>query len=167
MNQMEDVQQQEQQEQRRQQQQQQRNQYGDVLGQARRALEDIRTMPRGGREPEKWLAPETVSLKALKQMKNTVLGASSTTSRRVDACLLAISLLADGVRVEQQTRFKYEYLKSLRSELNNHEDEVLESRKEVREAKRARRETAANRPSEVKLHADDVGELSNDDEDLR
>ena len=160
MNQMEGVQQQ-------QQQQQQQERYGVVLGQVRQALEAVRVMPRGGRQPDKWLPPETISSKGLKEFKNTVLGASSTTNRRVDAALLAISVLVDGVRAEQQARFKYGYLKILRAELNNHEDEVLESRKEVREAKRARRETAANRPSEVKLHADDVGELSNDDEDLR
>ena len=81
--------------------------------------------------------------------------------------LLTISVLVDGVRAEQQARFKYGYLKNLRAELNNHEDEVLESRKEVREAKRARRETAANRPREVQLEAGDVGELSGDEEDLR
>ena len=145
----------------------QRNSYGEVLGEARQALEDIRVMPRGGRQPDKWLAPETISTKGLKQMKNTVLGAAQTTSRRVDAALLAISLLADSVRVEQQTRFKYAYLKSLRTELDAHLDEVLESRKEVRAAKRARRDTAASRPFEVQLQAEDVGELSQEDEDLR
>ncbi len=148
---------------------QQRTSYGDTLIQARRAMEAIRVMPRGGREPEKWLAPETISTKGLKELKNTVLSAAHTTSRRVDAALLAISILADGVRAEQEVRFKYAYLKSLRSELDGHLDEVLESRKEVRAAKRARRETAANRPYEVHLQEDDVGELSNEDDgvDLR
>ena len=159
MNQMQDDQQQ--------QQQQQRNRYSEVLGQARQALEDVRAMPRGGREPDKWLAPETISVKSLKQMKNTVLSTAQTTSRRVDAALLAISLLGDSVRVEQQTRFKYTYLKSLRVELDSHIDEVLESRKQERVAKRARRETAADRPREVQLQAGDVGELSAEEDDLR
>ena len=152
-----------------QQQQQQRNRYGEVLGQARQALEAVRVMPRGGREPDKWLAPETISVKGLKDVKNTVLGASSTTNRRVDAALLAISLLGDSVRAEQQARFKYAYLKTLRTELDGHLDEVLESRKQVRAAKRARRETAADRPREVQLQAGDVGELSQEEEeeDLR
>ena len=100
-------------------------------------------------------------------MKNTVLGASSTTNRRVDAALLAISLLGDSVRAEQQARVKYAYLKSLRTELDGHLDEVHESRIQVREAKRARRETAADRPREVWLEACDVGELSEEEEDLR
>ena len=149
---------------------QQRNSYGEVLREARQALEEVRLMPRGGRQPEKWLAPETISAKALKEFKNKVLTVSQTTSRRVDAALLAISILADSVREEQQIRFKYAYLKSLRTELDVHEDEVLESRKEVRAAKRARRETADNRPFEVQLQEEDVGELSEEDqedEDLR
>ena len=100
-------------------------------------------------------------------MKNTVLSTAQTTSRRVDAALLAISLLGDSVRVEQQTRFKYTYLKSLRVELDSHIDEVLESRKQERVAKRARRETAADRPREVQLQAGDVGELSAEEDDLR
>ena len=148
-----------------QQQQQQRNRYGEVLGQARTAMEAIRVMPRGGRQPEKWLAPETISVKGLKELKNVALNASQTTSRRVDAVLLAISILADSVRAEQQIRYKYAYLKSLLADLNIHLDEVLESRKEVRAAKRARRETAANRPLEVQLQACDVGELSQEEEE--
>ena len=149
------------------QQQQQRSLYGEVFIQARQAMEDIRVMPRGGRQPEKWLAPETISVKSLKQMKNTVLSAAQNTSRRVDAVLLAISILGDGVRVEQHARYKYAYLKSLRTELDGHLDEVLESRKQVRVAKRARRETASDRPREVQLQAGDVGELSAEEEDLR
>ena len=43
----------------------------------------------------------------------------------------------------------------------------LESRKQERAAKRARRETAADRPREVELQAGDVGELSAEEEDLR
>ena len=159
MNQMQDDQQQ--------QQQQQRDRYGEVLGQARQALEAVRVMPRGGREPDKWLAPETISVKGLKEFKNVVLSAAQVTSRRVDAALLAISILADGVRAEQQARFKYAYIKSLRTELDSHEDEVLESRKQVRAAKRARRETATNRPYEVEVQEGNVGELSQDEEDLR
>ena len=70
-------------------------------------MEAIRVMPRGGRQPEKWLAPETISVKGLKELKNVALNASQTTSRRVDAVLLAISILADSVRAEQQIRYKY------------------------------------------------------------
>ena len=149
---------------------QQRDDYGEVLREARQAMEDIRVMPRGGRQPEKWLAPETISAKGLKELKNKVLTASTVTSRRVDAALLAISLVADAVRVEQQTRYKYAYMKSLRTVLDSHEDDVLQARKDVREAKRARRETASNRPLEVELfHEDEVGELSEDEDyvDLR
>ena len=126
-------------------------------------------MPRGGRQPEKWLAPETVSVKAIKEFKNKVLGASAFTNKCVDAALLAISLLGDAVRVEQEFRFKYAYLKSLRTNLDGHLAELMESRKEVRAAKRARRETEANRPYEVELQEEDVGELSEDEpeEDLR
>ena len=156
-----------QQEQEQEQMAQQRNRYGEVLGQARQAMEDIRVMPRGGRQPDKWLAPESISVKSLKQMKNTVLGAAQLTSRRVDAALLAISLLGDSVRAEQQARYKYAYLKNLRSELDAHQDELLESRRGVREAKRARRETAVNRPFEVQLLEEDVGELSEEEQDLR
>jgi len=150
-----------------QQQQQQRGRYGEVLGQARQALEDVRAMPRGGRQPEKWLAPETISVKGLKEFKKVVLSAAQTTSKRVDAALLAISTLCEGVRAEQEFRFKYAYLKTLRTDLDNHEDEVLESRKQVRAAKRARRETDGNRPYEVQLQEEDVGELSQGEEDLR
>ena len=144
---------------------QQHNRYGEALREARQLVEDIRVMPRGGRQPGKWLAPESVSIKALKDFKNKVLGASSTTNRKVDAALLAISLVGDAVRVEQEFRFKYAYLKSLRSDLDTHLDEVLESRKEVRAAKRARREVTANRPHEVHLQAKDVGELSQEEEE--
>ena len=153
-------------EQQQHQQQQQRNRYGEVFSQARQALEDVRALPRGGRQPDKWLAPEAVSVKALKEFKNKVLSASASTNKRVDAALLAISLLGDTVRVEQEFRYKYAYLKSLRTDLDNHIDEVLDSRKQVRAAKRARRETDASRPYEVELREGDVGELSQE-EDLR
>ena len=106
------------QQQQQEQMEHQRNSYGDTFGQARQAMEAIRVMPRGGRQPEKWLPPETISVKGLKEFKNVVLGASQTTNRRVDAVLLAISILADGVRAEQQARYKYVYLKNLRAELD-------------------------------------------------
>ena len=149
------------------QQQQESNRYGEVLRRARQSLEDVRVMPRGGRQPEQWLPPESISAKALKEFKNKVLSSAQTTSRRVDAALLAISILSDGVRAEQEFRYKYAYLKSLRTDLESHQDEVLESRKQVRAAKRARRETAADRPYDVELREGDVGELSAEEEDLR
>ena len=105
--------------------------------------------------------------KSLKEFKNKVLSSAQTTSRRVDAALLAISILSDGVRAEQEFRYKYAYLKSLRTDLESHQDEVLESCKQVRAAKRARRETAADRPYDVELREGDVGELSAEEEDLR
>ena len=153
--------------QQQQQQQQQRNDYGHVLGQIKGALEAIRVMPRGGREAAAWLPPESISAKALKEFKNKVLSSAQTTSRRVDAAILAISILSDGVRAEQEFRFKYAYLKTLRTDLDNHQGEVLESRKKERAAKRARREIDAQRPNEVQLQAGDVGELSAEEEDLR